>query len=72
MAKIVALLMSAIFSADKSIIRALSVDLRMVMISSILATHFTSNPSSGPRGTSVGILRIVLVTGATVTDALVS
>lgn len=45
--------------------RRTSMDFGKANVLSMVAAQGTGNPSSGPRGTSVGIDRTVLVTGAT-------
>lgn len=58
------------FSWDRVVIRSVNLDFKAVVISSRFITHFVGIPSSGPRGTSTGIPRIVRVIAATVTELL--
>ncbi len=61
-----------ILSLDSVVILLVSLDFAMVVMSSRFMMHLAGSPSSGPRGTSAGILRIVLVIGAIVTEVLES
>src|SRR3990170_9167222 len=60
---------AANFPGDKLATRSFSVCFGMVVIVSRLATHDFGSPSSVPRGASVGICRMRVVTGATVTSS---
>jgi len=55
-------------SALSVVIRSVSLDFGMVKILSKFTAHSVGIPSSSPRGTSTGMLRIVRVTMAMVTE----